>query len=173
MRRIIHACVPAMVLLLAAVAVVPSTPAQETTVLKLDCGTGYPLWLWAEGAGASCDQQGGLAVCKDLQGDDVARGSCDTGCEMVRIDNVAGCYRGNGIPDTTKPNFTLLCYGKKIDLKGVPGDKCKYHEFDKEGNPTGAKCSRVDENGTEIVSAEANCDVGCVQDRPPGNCRVR
>lgn len=165
----------AVVGLVICAAVLTSTPviAQEMTVIRLPCQGGYPVWLWVDGTEGGCvDIGGGLVACENPAGTNVAQGTCSLGCTEVRIGSIAGCYRGDGPPDIYTPNFTLLCPDKKIDLKGVEGDTCKYDEHDQAGNPTGAKCSQT-KDGEEKISAQANCKTGCVVDRPPGQCTVR
>lgn len=167
-------CLPFAVLAIAAtgLAAAPAV-AQEMTVIKVPCQGGYPLWLWVEGADGACRDLGdGVMACEDASGNDLAQGSCSSGCDEVRVGSLAGCFRGDGMPNIYEPNFTLLCFDKKIDLKGVQGDTCKVTERNQAGDPVEAKCSQT-QDGQEIVSAHATCKDGCVVSRPPGDCTVR
>ena len=142
---------------------------EPIKVQQLACDGG-PLWLWVQGADATCENIGnGVFVCQDV--DDYSRGACSTGCQEIRLGSIAGCYRGNQ-PPIAGTNFTKQCAnGKVYDITGVSGDTC-YDVNDASMPDGGAECSQ-EVGGETVVSSRVSCKDGCVLTRPPADCRLR
>jgi hypothetical protein len=151
----------------------PSVSASSI-VAHLNCGAGSgdDLTLWLEGTTGTCSEiSSGLYECWE-NGSDYAKASCSTGCEEVRIGNIAGCWQGPGVPNYAHTNFTVNCpNGAKFDLKGLDGDTCE-KEVNPAGVTTGGNCSKAI-NGATSVSTSVDCSTGCEVSTPPADCTAR
>ncbi len=162
--------------LIGAAGLLGSSPVQPTKVIGFNCGVSDKVWIWIDTETGTCAQTGGdVWECQE-SGGDYARASCEIGCERVEIENLAGCFRGavGDSPPVAIPNHTVACgNGRMFDLEGKPGDKC-VTETNIDGSVKGGMCSqRNPETGAEEISSKADCNTGCQESSPPGDCTER
>lgn len=167
-----------MLCVLAAVLIPAPAVADETThVFQTSCPGGIPLWLWVNGDDFDCSETAGVYSCTDTQYGNSSSATCSRGCEEVfSTATYAGCYFGDGNPQTNEPNFTVSCSNsRKFDLTPSEGDTCTQHDEGTHDNPkiTGGECSQTGDDGVKHVSTSADCDSGCGKTQPGADCKER
>ena len=146
---------------------------EETLVYSVNCPGGVPLRLWLANEGATCTTTSGVIECRNSASDS-ATAACSTGCDVIRIGNLVGCFHGDGNPNYNLPNFTVTCdNGRKFDLTGRDGDECSQTDTGTPSNPniTGGAC--YDPEDRENVSTSADCQTGCGTTKPGADCKER